>query len=149
MKPRGTPMAACIAFAESSRPSRYSSSNSGERGSGMFSTTCRRIHADPGVGGSQRTSRSGAGGRAVIGQAWSSQQRPSATAHSMSWGTPSFTRSTRSASPDRSRSSENGSACSVRCGSATSCTAPSAGTTIDSLTPIENSVTPRLGLLST
>jgi hypothetical protein len=52
----------------------------------MFSTTCRRHQAEPGKGGSQRTSLSGAGGRLVIGRAWSTQKRPSGVyAHSISW----------------------------------------------------------------
>src|ERR687883_1414658 len=76
-----------MASIDSSRPSRtYSSSKSGESGSGRFSTTCRRHQAELGKGGSQRTS-SGAGGRFVIGRACSTQKRPSAYAHSTSCGT--------------------------------------------------------------
>ena len=40
----------------------------GESGSGMFSTTCRRMSLAPGVGGSQETSAKGGGGRLVIGR---------------------------------------------------------------------------------
>jgi len=49
---------------ERSRPSRtYSSSKSGESGSGRFSTTCRRHQAERGNGGSHRTLCRGSGGR--------------------------------------------------------------------------------------
>src|SRR5215211_1094680 len=58
---RNNPIMASI---ESSRPSpTYSSSKSGESGSGRFSTTCRRHQAELGKGASQRTSSSGGGGR--------------------------------------------------------------------------------------
>src|SRR5919199_622701 len=78
-----------MASIESSRPSHtYSSSKSGESGSGRFSTTCRRHQAELGKGGSQRTSLSGAGGRFVIGRACSTQKRLSAYAHSTSCGLP-------------------------------------------------------------
>jgi hypothetical protein len=61
---------AIVESIESSRPSRtYSSSNSGESGSGRFSTTCRRHQAELRKGGSQRTWSSGGGGRLVIGRA--------------------------------------------------------------------------------
>src|SRR5215217_7960149 len=64
-----------MASIESSRPLRtYSSSKSGESGSGRFSTTCRRHQAEPGKGGSQRTSPSGGGGRLVIGRVCSTQK---------------------------------------------------------------------------
>src|ERR671939_815437 len=76
-----------MASIESSRPLRtYSSSKSGESGSGRFSTTCRRHQAELGEGDSQRTSSGGAGGRLVIGRAWSTQKRPSEYAHSISCG---------------------------------------------------------------
>src|ERR671929_1074919 len=81
------PKNSITASIESSRPSRkYSSSKSGESGSGRFSTTCRRHQAEPGKGGSQCTSSSGAGGRLVIGRACSTQKRPSEYAHSTSCG---------------------------------------------------------------
>src|SRR3712207_1212433 len=80
---------AIIASIESSRPSRtYSSSNSGESGSGKFSTTCRRHQTEPGKGGSQRASSNGGGGKLVIGRACKIESLLSASAHSTSCGDP-------------------------------------------------------------
>ena len=86
---KGIPKSAIIRTSDWSRPScRYRSANRGESGSGMCSTTCRRISLAPSTGGAQETSRKGGGGKLVMGRDCSSQHVPSTTAHSISCGRP-------------------------------------------------------------